>query len=117
MELKQIEKEEERVQKEMRLQNKRRLERVWQEKRLHHQRIRWSREWILERAVCPAIREGNEKVQTTVSSLVDDILGKVVEEVERRFEHRLGRENQMQIEENVCKENIHHRETFHDRNS
>ena len=56
------EKQQAELEKEERLERKRRQEIRWIEKRDHHARLRWAKEWLLEKVVIQAEQEGHQQV-------------------------------------------------------
>ena len=71
--------------KEERLENKRRLEIKWKGMKIHAARLRWAKEWLVEKVVQPVIEAGYrkklEKDRLEAMDVSNDIIDKVMAEV------------------------------------
>ena len=63
-----------RLVKEERLDKKKRLQQGWKAKKAHHERLHWSKEWLIDTAVREATVLGHAGVRKCVSSLVEDLM-------------------------------------------
>ena len=67
-------KQEAELEKEERLDRKRRQEIRWTEKRDHHARLRWAKGWLLEKVVLQAEQEGHQQVLERAGELARELV-------------------------------------------
>ena len=63
-----------RLEKERRLEKQKQLLRGWKEKRDHHERLRWAKEWLVDTAISSAAVLGHDNVGLRVTSVLEDLL-------------------------------------------
>ena len=63
-----------RLEKERRLEKQKQLLRGWKEKRDHHERLRWAKEWLVDTAIMSAAELGHDNVGLRVTSVLEELL-------------------------------------------
>ena len=109
-ELEAIKLEEERIDRERRLENKRRLEIGWKQKRKHYQLRKLALEWIIEFPVAGAGQEGAEKVEKTVKLFMEDLVQIVISVQERKSSAQMERKKKANKKREKCLDRLKRKE-------
>ena len=62
------------LEKEERLDKKKRLQQGWKIRRAHHERLHWAKEWIVDTAISEATELGHAGIRNCASSLVEELM-------------------------------------------
>ena len=84
-------KQEAELEKEERLDRKRRQEIRWTEKRDHHARLRWAKGWLLEKVVLQAEQEGHQQVLERAGELARELVESAINKSEKERDSKLRR--------------------------